>query len=583
VDAAVASTFHEIALLVLLAAGLGFVGLLLRQPLVVAFIAVGVVAGPDALGLVSSVTVIETLSQIAIAVLLFLVGLKLDLGLIRNLGTVALATGLGQVGFTALFGFLICIALGLDAVTALYVAVALTFSSTIIIVKLLSDKQEIGALHGKIALGFLIVQDIFVVLAMVSLSAIGVGLGEDSGGVGDVLQVLLGGALMLAAVVLFIRYAADPLLQRVARSPELLVVFAVGWAASLAALGDALGFGKELGGLLAGVSLASTEFREAINSRLAALRDFLLLFFFISLGAALPLSTLGDQLFPALVLSLFVLIGNPLIVLAIMGYMGYRKRTGFLAGLTVAQISEFSLIFMAMGITIGHVSGEAMGLVTLVGLVTIATSVYMITWSHTLYAVCEPWLGVFERRHPHRESDDTAGTPTPHGHDFVLFGLGRYGCRIGMRLQARGYRVLGVDFDPEALRNWRRMGMPAIYGDATDPEFVAHMDLSGVRAVISAVPRDRATLTEADPQRALLHGLHSANYGGRVFLSVQKTIDAEALLREGASVVLKPFDDAADYAVRQLVGDPAEASASGAAAAAPGQPTASGRPGADRA
>ena len=547
------SVFSEIALLVLLAAALGFVGLLLRQPLVVAFIALGVLAGPDALGLVTSTDFIDTLSQISIAVLLFLVGLKLDVSLVRNLGRVAVATGLGQVTFTAFFGFLICLTLGMDAVTALYIAVALTFSSTIIIVKLLSDKQEIGALHGKIALGFLIVQDIFVVLAMVTLSAIGVSAGDAGGGLRDVAQVVLGGLASIVAVVLFIRYLANPLLERMARSSELMVIFAVGWAASLAALGHALGFGKELGGLLAGVSLASTQYRDAIGSRLASLRDFLLLFFFINLGAGLPLSTLGDQIGPAIVLSLFVLIGNPLIVLAIMGYMGYRKRTGFLAGLTVAQISEFSLIFMAMGISIGHVGQQAMGLVTLVGLVTIALSVYMITWSHKLYQICEPWLGVFERKRPHREADDTAcGDADARGHDFVIFGLGRYGCRIGARLQQAGHRVLGVDFDPEALANWRRMGLDATYGDATDPEFVAHLDLSSVRAVVSAVPRDRGALTEADPQLALLHGLQSANYNGKVFLSVQKVADADALIAQGASVVLKPFDDAADYAVRQL-------------------------------
>src|SRR5690606_30012298 len=142
-----------------------------------------------------------------------------------------------------------------------------------------------------------------------------------------------------------------------------------------------------------------------IVSRLASLRDFLLLFFFIALGAQLDLRLLGDQILPAVLLSLFVLIGNPLIVMVIMGVMGYRKRTGFLAGLTVAQISEFSLIFVAMGMSLGHVAPEALGLVTLVGLVTIAMSVYMITYSHTLYAWLEPVLGLFERRIPHREQD----------------------------------------------------------------------------------------------------------------------------------------------------------------------------------
>jgi Kef-type K+ transport system membrane component KefB len=485
------SVFYEIALLVILAAAVGFVGLILRQPLIVAFIAVGIIAGPDAMGLVTSTTFIETLSQISIAVLLFLVGLKLDINLVRSLGKVAVATGLGQVGFTALFGFLIALALGIDWLTSLYIAVALTFSSTIIIVKLLSDKQEISALHGKIALGFLIVQDLFVVFAMVALSAIGLGTGEGSEGgetAGQMLRLFGGGVALILGVLAFIRWVADPLLRQIARSPELLVIFAVGWAGALAALGDFIGFGKELGGLLAGVSLASTQYRDAIGSRLASLRDFLLLFFFLDLGIGLNLDTLGGQIVPATVFSVFVLVGNPLIVMAIMGYMGYRKRTGFLAGLTVAQISEFSLIFMAMGMTLGHVDDEAMGLVTLVGLVTIALSVYMITWSHKLYAWCEPLIGWAERRVPYRES--AADHSFTRRHDVVIFGLGRYGTAIGDALIRQGFRPLGVDFDPEALARWRAMGRDAQFGDATDPEFAAHLDLEGVRAVMSAVSRD---------------------------------------------------------------------------------------------
>ncbi|GGA62272.1 hypothetical protein GCM10011499_35780 [Pelagibacterium lentulum] len=165
--------------------------------------------------------------------------------------------------FTALFGFLLCLLLGIDWLTSLYVAIALTFSSTIIIVKLLSDKQEISALHGKIALGFLIVQDLFVVLAMVLLSAVGVGTGDNGGTFQDIALVVGGGIGLLAGVIVFARYVATPLLNLMSRSPELLVIFAVGWAAGLAAAADAFGLGKELGGLLAGVSLASTQYRDA--------------------------------------------------------------------------------------------------------------------------------------------------------------------------------------------------------------------------------------------------------------------------------------------------------------------------------
>jgi Kef-type K+ transport system membrane component KefB len=416
------SVFAEIAALLMLGAAAGFAALLLRQPLIVGLIAAGILAGPSVTGLARSDAHIELLAELGIAVLLFLVGLKLDLRLIRSLGAVSLATGLGQVGFTAAFGFLIGLALGIDALTSLYVAVALTFSSTIIIVKLLSDKREIDSLHGRIALGFLIVQDIVVVLAMVVVSALAAGSGQASALAGLARAVAGGGALLLL-VGLFIRFAAAPLTVRLARSPELLAGFAIGWAALLAAVAHHVGLGKELGGLLAGVSLASTPYRDAIAARLATLRDFLLLFFFIGLGARLDLGVLGEQIGAAAVFSVFVLVGNPLIVVAIMGAMGYRRRTGFLAGLTVAQISEFSLVFMAMGVALGHVAPDSLGLVTLVGLVTIALSTYMIVHSHRLAEWCDRLLRPFERREPWRES---SGAPAEAGGaEVVVVGLGR--------------------------------------------------------------------------------------------------------------------------------------------------------------
>lgn len=547
--------FYEIAALLVLAAAVGFAGLLLRQPLIVSFIAVGILAGPSALDIVQSDVQIDLLAELGIAVLLFLVGLKLDFNLVRTLGPVALVTGLGQVAFTTVFGFLIALALGIDTVTAIYVAIALTFSSTIIIVKLLSDKREIDALHGRIALGFLIVQDIVVVIAMIALSAIGVG-GAAAGGdnaLADVLTVLGYGVAMLVFVILFIRYAANPLVERLSQAPELLVSFAIGWAALLAAVGHYLGFGKELGGLLAGVSLASTPFREAIAARLASLRDFLLLFFFIALGASLDLSVLGASVWPALVLSLFVLIGNPLIVLAIMGAMGYRKRTGFLAGLTVAQISEFSLIFMAMGVAIGHVAEDGLGLVTLVGLVTIAASTYMITYSHQLYALFEPVLGLFERGNPRAEDEDSASPG--QAHDVVLFGLGRYGMGIATELRDSGKRILGVDFSPESVRHARAQGFDVVFGDATDPEFLAHLPLARAEWLVMAVPEHATGLTHDDPRHALLKAARETGFRGRIAVAAHREASAAALRADRADLVLMPYRDAAFAAARMIAGE----------------------------
>ena len=549
------TSFSEVAILLMMAAGVGLIGLLLRQPLIVSFIAVGLLAGPSALDVVQSDAQIGLLSELGIALLLFLVGIKLDVKLVRSLGAVSVLTGLGQVGFTALFGFFIGLGLGLDAITSLYVAVALTFSSTIIIVKLLSDKREIDALHGQIALGFLIVQDLVVVFAMIVLSAIGIGAADGGHGGGSVLSVMGSGLAMLVAVVLFVRYAANPLTERLAHAPELLVIFAIGLATIFAAAGDAVGLGKEVGGLMAGVALASTAYRETIAARLAPLRDFLLLFFFIALGATLDLSLLGTHMLGAVVFSLFVLIGNPLIVLAIMGALGYRKRTGFLAGLTVAQISEFSLIFVAMGVSLGHIADDALGLVTMVGLVTIAASTYMITFSHHLYALFEPLLGVFERKATPREPTE-AGAHKAGRYRVILFGLGRFGTAIGLRLQRRGIAVLGVDFNPQAVRRWRGLGLEAEFGDATDPEFVAELPLSGARWVVSTVPIQPTGLSQEDARRTLIQSVRAAGFSGQVAAASHSAVDSAELFAAGADLVLEPFQDAADRAVDLLCGAP---------------------------
>jgi Kef-type K+ transport system membrane component KefB len=489
---------------------------------------------------------VDLLAHIGVAVLLFLVGIKLDIKLVRSLGAVALVTGLGQVAFTSIFGFLIAMALGLDATTSFYVAVALTFSSTIIIVKLLTDKREIDSLHGQIALGFLIVQDLVVVIAMIALSALGVK-AEGAGGQATVVKALVYGGVGMAFLAIFMSYVATPLAERLARTSELLVIFALTQAVAFAAISDYAGLGKELGGLIAGMSLASNSYRETIAARLAPLRDFLLVFFFIELGAAIDTTHLATNLMAAAIFSIFVLIGNPLIVLAIMGVMGYRKRTGFLAGLTVAQISEFSLIFIAMGVSLGYVRREALGLVTMVGLITIAASTYMIVYSHELYALCEPLLGVFERKGAPRERRENPQTGAPF--DVVIFGLGRFGGAIGSRLKAQGLRPLGVDFNPVAVRRWRNAGIDGEYGDATDPEFVANLPLAKARWVLSTIPFQQPGLSHDDSRKTLLQIVRGLGYRGAIAVTSHSARDKQDLLSAGADVVLEPFQDAATRAV----------------------------------
>lgn len=428
---------------------------------------------------------------------------------------------------------------------AVYVAVALTFSSTIIIVKLLSDKREIDSLHGRIAVGFLIVQDLAVVVAMMVMSAL-----RADGDDGSLLA--LAGSLSLrigvAAVGMYLlmRYVLPRVVDRMAQSQELLLIFAIAWGTGLAALGEWAGFSKEAGAFLAGFSLASTHYWDAINARLTGIRDFLLLFFFIDLGSKLDFSTLGSEVWPAMVLSLFVLIGNPLIVMAIMGYMGYRKRTGFLCGLTVAQISEFSIIFVAMGISLGHIDNGALGLTTLVGLITIAASTYMILYSHPLYEKLKPWMSLFERKRPHRELAVATERHDLREADVIVFGLGRYGSRLALSLKEAELKVLGVEFDPEVVRDMRRQGLPVRYGDGIASEFIESLPLKETRWIVSTLP-DMAS------NKDLLRCLRELHFTGEVAVVAREELDGVALTQMGASTVLYPMRDAVNYAVESLV------------------------------
>ena len=534
------SAFSQIALILLVAAVVGFLANLLRQPLIVAYIFVGVLLGPAFLGLVSSGDEIELLAKLGIAILLFLVGLKLDLALIKSTGVVALATGVGQVVFTSLIGFLIVLALGFEWIPALYIAVALTFSSTIIIVKLLSDKRELDQLHGQIAVGFLIVQDILVIVAMVVIVSLGTP-GGDSGQT-SLWFTLLGSVVFLAAVAVLAKFVVPRLLGWLARSQELTLLFGVGWAMSLAAVSQFLGLSMEIGAFVAGVALASTPFRESLSARMVSLRDIMILFFFIQLGSSLTFDDAAAQLWPAVLLSLFVLIGNPIIVMIIMGVMGYRSQVSFKAGLAVAQISEFSLILIALGFSLGQVDQGVLSLVTLVGVITITLSTYFILYSEQMYRAMAPALRIFERKDAASGINEEA---LAHPYDAIVIGVGRLGSSVVAGLQAKNAQLLIVDQDPRALKHISREGVETLFGDVSDPEFASSLPINEADAVICTV-HDRST------NLVLLETLTRYGYTGRICLTAMDEPTAKMLAQNKNVTVIKPLKMAANRIVDAL-------------------------------
>jgi Kef-type K+ transport system membrane component KefB len=527
--------FYELAFILLLAAVLGALGKVLKQPLIVTFILLGIIVGPSVLDVVHSKDKIYLLAEVGISILLFIVGLKLDLRLIKSIGKVALTTGLGQVFFTSAVGYLIGLALGFSHLHSFYIAVALTFSSTIIIVKLLSDKREIDSLHGQIAIGFLIVQDMVVILVMIILSAIGQTV--ETSVAANMFRTLFLSILLVGFTLVMMKWVIPKVTFYLAKSTELLSLFAIAWALTLASVGEIIGFSAEVGAFLAGVSLASTPFKEAISSRLTSIRDFLLLFFFVNLGANLNLEAIGGQIGPAIIFSLFVLIGNPIIVLILMGLMGYRKRTSFLAGLTVAQISEFSLIFAALGLQIGHLNENIVGLITLVGLLTIGISTYLIIYSYQIYEFIAPALSIFQKKTPTQNEDSAILLGE---YDLIIFGIGRFGSKLAYYLdQRKEISYLGVDFDPNLVRRWQSEGKPVIYGDLEDPDILEQIPWNKAKCILSTIP-------DAQQSVRLIDGLNQNGFRGKIFVTATQDKELELLGAISENQILMPHRMAAE-------------------------------------
>ncbi|MDO8107195.1 cation:proton antiporter [Isoptericola sp. b441] len=528
------SEFGQIAAILVIAAVVGGVAQLLRQPLVVAYVGVGVLVGPAGLGLVVANENVALLAEVGIALLLFLVGLKLDWHQVRSTGPVALAVGVSQVVLTAALGTALALLLGQDPTTAVYLGLALAFSSTIVIVKLLSDRHELDSLHGRIAVGLLVVQDLMVVVALIVITTVGsspAGLGPRMVGVG------LRGAALVVVVWLLAHHVLPTLLDRLARVPELVVLFGLAWAVAIGAVTQAVGLSMEVGAFLAGLSLASTSYREAIGARLVSLRDVLVLFFFIDLGSGLELGTMGAQVLAALVLSAFVLVVKPVLVGALMTSMGYRRRAAARTGILTGQVSEFSLLLVALGLELGHVDAELVGLVTLVTLVTIGISTYQIGSSQWWADRLAPVVGLLERPlHRHQTGEPSAD------YDAVVIGGGRFGSAVVERLDGR--RVLVVDHNPVALRWWRERGVDTVYGDVIEPELVTALPLADSTTVVCTVPDLAVNLTLTDT-------LRRAGYRGTLAVTALSVREAGVLAADDV-VVLRPFQDAADSSLRRL-------------------------------
>ncbi len=517
--------FLEISILVLFAIIISGILRYLKQPLIIGYIFTGILASPYFFDLVSSREAIEAFSEIGVAILLFLVGIHLNPNIIKDVGKVSLITGLGQIIFTSLIGFILIFLIGFSFIESVYIAIALTFSSTIIIMKLLSDKGHLDSLYGRISLGFLIVQDLVAMFILMFLSVRGQG-----GNLASILveTILIGGSIIIL-FLLFGYYILPSIMNQIAKSQEFLLLFTIGWCLGAASLFYYLNFSIEVGALLAGITLSISPYRHHMSSLLKPLRDFFILMFFLFLGSQMVFEGISNYILEIIGLSIFILIGNTLIVLILLTKLGYSSRTGFFSGLTVAQISEFSLILIALGVSIGDISPEILSFVTIIGIITISGSTYMILYNNTIYDWIKPVIKLFEKR-----TDKENNHEVKKDKQIILLGCHRIGTHLLENFKDEKTKLLVVDHNPQVIKLLKKEGFNALYGDVTDDEFINSLNLKKAKLVISTIP-------DKDINEFLLKKIKTINENIILIMSARHSNEAKKLYDEKADYVIMPY------------------------------------------
>jgi Kef-type K+ transport system membrane component KefB len=517
--------FFEISILLGITVTIACIVRFLRQPMLIAYIIAGIIAGPLFLGIIGeNNSTFETFAQFGVILLLFMVGLSLNMSHIKAIGKTSTITGLAQVVFTAGFGILIARLLGFSWVSAAYLATALTFSSTIIIVKLLTDKKDTETVYGRHVFGLMIVQDLVAIALMLVLATFrdsGASLGEHLG------FILVKGFALLALVYVLSKYALSWVLDQVARTSEFLFVFTIAWCFWLASLLHWAGFSLEIGAIIAGLTLGSSKYQPEIISRIKPLRDFFIVLFFIILGTQMVVSDVSQVIIPGIVFSLFILFGNPFILYFSFRLLKFTRRNSFLAGVTAAQVSEFGFILLMTGVGMGHISGAELPVFTVVALTTIFVSSYMITYSEQLYRFLIPVFTLFGRdKFQQKEHVEQV-------YDAWVFGYHRIGWKLCQVLAEEDISFGVVDYNPEVVSRLKRQRIPAYFGDAADVEFLENLHLEKSKIIISTIPN-------LDDQIALVSYIRRQSPKTCIIATLYDMDRAQELYRAGASFVMMP-------------------------------------------
>jgi Kef-type K+ transport system membrane component KefB len=516
--------FVQIGIMIILATIGGMLARIIRQPLIPAYIIAGILIGPG-LNLITNTEIIDLFGLAGIAFLLFIVGLELSFDKLRDIGHIATMGTLVQVAVLFSFGYVVAGMLGYLPLESVYVGFIVAFSSTMVVIKLLSDKHELNSLHGRIVIGMLIMQDIIAILALSMLSG-------ANGITAVTLLVSIAKAIgVIITAFLASKFLFPHLFKFAARSQELLFLSAVSTCFLFSIIFELIGFSIAIGAFIAGVSLANLPYTLDIISKVKSLRDFFAILFFSSLGMGLVFADIPNVIIPLIILSFIVLLLKPFVLMVLGSFFGYTKRTSFMTSISLAQVSEFSLILVAAGMIHGHLSQEIVTLSILLAIVTISITSYFIKFDHQIYNFLGRFLGVFDVMSTGKHLEYIKKDKLKY--DVLLVGYDRIGYNIFYALERMKKTFLIVDFNPDIIKKLVARKIPCLYGDIGDDEVIKRVSLKHVKLIVSTVPtRDVGNL--------LIRRTRRVNHKALIFVTAETVSDALYLYEAGADYVILP-------------------------------------------
>lgn len=529
---------QDIGIAVIAAMGVGFIFHLLKQPVILGYLVAGALIGPEmGLKLISEPDSIEVISEIGLILLLFIIGLEINPPKFLTSGKSLIIAGIGQFFLTVLIGIgfflLLGFGLGEGNIDALYLAIFCGISSTAIVVKLLYDKFELDTMAGRLSLGILIFQDIWAILILAfqpnftdpQLIFVAMALGK--------------GVILLLAAWLLSKYVIRWIFEKISKTPELVVAMAIAWCGLVTTGAEALGLSKEMGALIAGVSISTFPYSIHVTAKVLPLRDFFLTLFFLSLGMRIPIPE-GDMIKMMFIIAAFAILTRFIIIYPLLSLSGSGRRTSFITSLNLSQISEFSLVIGALGVTYGHIEVKLLSTIIYAMALTSVLSTYFIKGNHAVYQVFDNLVS--KMGFPQKLCTSNEAEEPKKRFPVVVLGYHRGAAAMIKEIEQTSKDLLSsilvIDFNLEVLKEINSKGMHGVFGDISSLDTLEHTHLEDAQVIVSTIPD---MLLKGTNNVNLVQKCRSLNPNAIIVATADSPRSVEQLKVAGANEVILPY------------------------------------------